>query len=299
VLDSNGKIISDFPPYINGRAQSFFNWQNAEQLRMIQQDEDSKVTIQLLNPFNQEHSILRTNWSGVYAPENPFYDKLVQWKFDQKITDISYVYGANILFDPTLTRVLYPKDGSIVSLTDVENEAELVQGNFTDWGRLPQWSLDGENLAIVNREGNVDEFYLVNRNGGEFERITDFASEFDYATIPDYTWSPDGSQIAFWLELDQTNVEDGPQSELAILDIPTRQVTRLCIEGISNNAYEPWVMNHPEIHWSPDGNYIMITTWDDPDNRRNYSVLVVDPLTGAVEEISQNTAPIGWMVKEE
>ena len=93
-------------------------------------------------------------------------------------------------------------------------------------------------------------------------------------------------------------MEDGPQSELEILDIPTHQVTRLCIQGISNNAYEPWAMNHPEPIWSPDGKYIMITQWDDPDDRRDYYVLVVDPITGSVEKLSKNTAPIGWMVNE-
>jgi Tol biopolymer transport system component len=55
-------------------------------------------------------------------------------------------------------------------------------------------------------------------------------------------------------------------------------------------------MNHPEPIWSPDGRYIMFTQWDDPAAPKKYNVLVVDTETGAVEKISENTAPIGWMV---
>jgi Tol biopolymer transport system component len=143
----------------------------------------------------------------------------------------------------------------------------------------------------------TDNFYLVSRDGNEFQRITDFAREFNYVSIPEYTWSPDGQRVAFWLKLQDDRQRDGTQSELAILDIPTRQVTRLCIPGISNIAYEPLSMNHPEPAWSPDGRYIMFTQWDDPAATKNYDVLVVDTETGSIEKISENTAPIGWMVR--
>jgi len=57
-------------------------------------------------------------------------------------------------------------------------------------------------------------------------------------------------------------------------------------------------MGHPEPIWSPDGRYIMITQWDDPASPKKYSVLVVDPVAGSVQKISENTEPIGWMVSE-
>lgn len=301
IMDSDGKIVADFADftaYSNGVFEAYFNWQSTRQIRIIEENGGFNIYPYLFNPFTQERTSLETDWNGYYQPDIPDPSKVADWKFDSKATSLGYVYGANILYDPTLTRVLYPQDDGVVSLVDTQSETELARANLTDWGRLPSWSPDGEYLAIVNHKGNSDEFYLINRNGSEFERISDFSNEFDFTSILDYTWSPDSSQIAFWLELDQNDVEDGPQSELAILDILTRQATRLCIQGISNNAYEPWAMNHPEPIWSPDGEYIIITQWDDPAAPQNYSVLVIDSLTGAMEKISDNTAPIGWMVNE-
>jgi Tol biopolymer transport system component len=167
-----------------------------------------------------------------------------------------------------------------------------------DWGRLPIWSPNGEYLTILNHEANAEEFYLIARDGKEFQRITNFAEDLDHASIPEYTWSPNSDRIAFWLNSEIGDLKDGAQSELAILDIPSGQVTRLCIQGISSIAYEPLSMNHPEPIWSPDGRYIMITQWDDPVAPHKYYVLVVDTETGFVEKISENTAPIGWMTSE-
>ena len=300
ILDGSGRIVSDFadfPAYPNGIYEDYFDWQNPDQLRIVTSNIND-VRPYLINPFTQERTDVETKWSGDYRPINPYQAFVADWKFDRDATKRYYVYGANILYDPTLSRVVDPKKDKEVVLVDVNSKTELAFMEFTDWGRLPSWSFDGKHLAILNREGDVEEFYLIDRDGGEFQRITDFSSEFEYVFIPEYTWSPDGSQIAFWLELENENRDDGPQSELAILDISTRQVTRLCIEGMSSNSYEPWAMNHPEPIWSPDGRYLLITQWDNPDARRDYYVLVVDPITDYVERISKNTAPVGWMKKE-
>jgi Tol biopolymer transport system component len=298
VLDNNGKLLEEFHPYYDGLIEDYFNWQNEKQLRIVTSDLN-QVYAREVDPFTQEGALLKTDWEGAYRPADPSPDLVADWKFDRENTEIGYVYGANILYDPTLTRLLYPKDGGDVALIDVQSGMELAHGNFANWGSLPSWSPDGENLTIINREGTVDNFYLVSRDGEEFQRITDFLNEFDYVSIPEYTWSPDGQQIAFWLKLEDDGQKDGTQSELAILDIPTRQVTRLCIPGISNFAYEPLSMNHPEPIWSPDGRYIMFTQWDDPAAPKNYYVLVVDTETGHIEKISENTAPIGWMVNRQ
>lgn len=294
ILDANGKVVADFLLFIDGSWQSYYNWQNSEKIRLVAAY--NTVETRLLDPITKLHSPLKNDWDDAYSPANPYQDKVADWKFDRMATKTFDVYGANILYDPTLTRVVYPKDDGVVSLVDVETETELASARFTDWGRIPSWSPNGEYLTILNREGNVDEFYLVSRNGGEFQRITNFAKELGFATITDYTWSPDSARIGFWLNMEQDEVADGEQSELAIIDISTRQVTRLCIQGISTNAYDPWAMRHPEPVWSLDGKYIMFTQWDDANNPRNYFVLVVDPITGEWENISQNTAPIGWMV---
>jgi len=299
VVDSNLSVVADFadfPAYTGGMWENYFNWQNEDQMRIVTENVDH-IDQYLINPFSQVRTEMKTDWNGIFRPADPYNDKVANWKFDIRATSIGYVYGANILYDSVLTRVVFPKKDGEVSLVDVESGNELAHANFTSWGRLPNWSPDATNLTIVNREGNIDEFYLVSRDGGEFQRITDFAREFSYVSIPEYSWSPNGKQIAFWFSQTDIEKKDGAQSELAILDIPSKQVTRLCIQGISTTAYDPWYGN-PELIWSPDGKYILMSQWDDPEKPKNYYVLAVDPLSGKVDKISKNTAPIGWMIKE-
>jgi hypothetical protein len=297
LLNSNGEMTNEVKLSFDGKIVSYFNWQNSEQLRILHESIGNKLSAKLLNPFTQKYMTLRTDWKEVYRPSNPFEDKLVQWKFDQHAISATYVYGANILYDQSLTRVLYPKGNGVVSLVDVENETELANAQFQNWGELPSWSPDGQYLSILNHEGNTDEFYLVSRDGREFQKITNFSEVMGLASVLESAWSPDNKKIAFWLNTGESEEVDGAQSELAILDIVSKQVTRLCIQGISNYAYKhQWTMNHPEPIWSPDGRYIMFTQWDDPAAPKKYNVLVVDTETGAVEKISENTAPIGWMV---
>jgi WD40 repeat protein len=298
VMDSNGKLIAEFEPYYDLLWASYFSWQNEQQIRIVTKNLN-EVYVQLVNPFTQELTLLKTDWEEAYRPADPFKDPVANWKFDRLATDRDYVYGANILYDPTLTRVIFPKEGGYVALVDVRSGKELAHMNFVDWGSLPSWSPDGKYLTIVNREGVVDNFYLVYPDGNKFESITDFASEFDFVSIPEYIWSPDSQRIAFWLKLENEEQQDGAQSELAVLDIPSKQVTRFCIQGISSIAYEPLSMNHPEPVWSPDGRYLMITQWDDPAAPKKYYVFVVDIEKGSVERISENTAPIGWMTNDQ
>jgi Tol biopolymer transport system component len=257
------------------------------------------LSARLLNPFTQESASLRTNWDGMYVPKNPSGDKLVDWQFDQHATSISTVYGANILYDPSLTRALFPKEDGVISLVDAESETELVSAQLEDWGKLPSWSPDGQYLSILGQEGNADEFYLISRDGNEFQRITNFSEELDFAFVSASAWSPDSKQIAFWLNTVPGELQDGAQSELAIIDISNRQVTRYCVQGISNYAYEQlWMMRHPEPIWSPGGRYILFTQWHDPKSPKNYDVLVFDPQTGGIRKVSENTSPVGWMSNE-
>ena len=290
ILNSEGDSLSQFVLFFDGHWWSHFKWQNSQELRITTIANENKILAHLLNPYTKTHTALNSDWQDVHNSVPPYNKNSPHWEFDY------YVYGANIFYDPTLSIVLYPKDNEIISLTNVKTKSEITNAHFKNWGKLPSWSSNGDYLSIVSHEENTDEFYLLFKNDPKFRRVTNFSKEFSFASIPGYTWSPSGNQIAFWLNLESDGNATGTQSELAILDIPSRQVTRLCIQGISAFTFDPVEMTNPDPIWSPDEKYIMITQWDNFESPSKYYVLVVNLENGNIEKFDENLQPSGWMM---
>jgi Tol biopolymer transport system component len=57
----------------------------------------------------------------------------------------------------------------------------------------PDWSPDGEHIAFVARQGDVDGTYRVDEDGSDLTRLSRSECYSEY----DPQWSPDGSKIAF------------------------------------------------------------------------------------------------------
>jgi len=295
ITDYSGKIVEDFDNGFNDDRWDYYNWVNDETLRVVKTSHD-QVFPRSFNPFTKEYEQLRTDWPDSYK------EKGLDWSLDNRAIKSLYYIGANIVYDPTLTRVVYPKKGQIVSLINVEAEQELASIQLPKWGRLPRWSDDGQNLVLVasanpDTTTGQDEFFIVSRDGPEFRRLTTLTEQFDTVHISDYAWSPDGKQIAFWLntEAEDPTVE-GTQSELAILDIETGEITTLCIQGISAKMTHAILITHTQPVWSPDGSQIMFAQL--ASNRLGYNVLVVDLTTNTAFKVTTNKEPIGWMTKE-
>src|SRR5260221_6333261 len=55
----------------------------------------------------------------------------------------------------------------------------------------PQWSPDGKYLAFLSgRNGGKTQVYLLNRQGGEAEEITDTVQD-----VESFAWAPDGKRM--------------------------------------------------------------------------------------------------------
>ena len=296
VIDDQGQVIKDFDNRYKQERWDYYNWQNSEEIRVVKTSQDG-VFPRIFSLFVENYSVLSTEL------ENSYKGKGLDWGFDNRAIETLYYNGANILYDPTITRIIYPKKDQLISLIDVTTGQELASIQLPGWGRLPRWSDDGQNLAIVASADATfsqrkDEFFIVSRDGPEFKRLTHLTEKLEMVHISEYAWSPDGSQIAFWLntEADDPNLE-GTQSELAVLDIASGEITKLCIKGISAPIRsDPMpMMTRTQPVWSPDGRQVVFTQLN-PSLTNTYDVLVLDLETKTVFKVTSNKQPVGWMV---
>jgi hypothetical protein len=304
VADARGQTIQDFDNEFSRERASYYNWQNSENIRAVSTyntPQGSGIVPGIYNPFTKEHWVLKTDFTDCVGVD-------IDWGLDWFALSTLRLQGTNLVYDPVLTRVLYPKNDEIVSLADAETGDELANIRLPNWGRLPKWSPDGSYISIIGSAKSdgtkpSEEFYIVSRDGGEFKRFTHFSNSFDQSAIADYSWSPDGKKIAFWSYTGAGDPSaEGTQSELMILDVTTGEVTNLCVQGISavTHLNDVVLFAHLEPIWSPDGNQIMISQWDETSgqNDKSYSVLIVDIPSLTAIKINENKQPVGWMTLE-
>ena len=165
----------------------------------------------------------------------------------------------------------------------------------------PGWSPDGRYLSFLSSrgvEGGVDQLWLMNRLGGEAEKITKFKG-----AVTDYAWAPDSQRLVLVVEdpdpdsadekekaekktpkpivIDRFQFkEDGigylreRRQHLYLLELSSRLAEVLTPD--SYNEYFPV--------WSPTGSTIAFVSkrGEDFDRHDNYDVYVVEPRAGAV-----------------
>ena len=70
----------------------------------------------------------------------------------------------------------------------------------------------------------------MSNDGKTLKRLTYLSEQFERVSIKEYSWSPDGTKIAFWLNTNfpLSDDEEVPY-ELAIVDVASGNVTNLCI----------------------------------------------------------------------
>ena len=108
----------------------------------------------------------------------------------------------------------------------------------------PTWSKDGKRIAFVStRDDEQGEIYVMNAaDGSGVSRLTEFTG-----TDGEPAWSPYGKQIVFVSGRDA--LSEG-KTELYVVDVDTRQVSRLTWEGVRVQAPS----------WAPGGKQIAFNT---------------------------------------
>jgi dipeptidyl aminopeptidase/acylaminoacyl peptidase len=262
-------------------------WLDNQRLLMIATEPDPKIdqTVRQTDKYPETIAVLNplTGEKLIFPPDYPDIDQTIWHNFDS---------SGSTLYDPALTRVVYPGaiegKGRGYILWDIQGKRRLAQLSSPFSVESPKWSPDGSKF-IVNGQGG--EFFLVSRDG-DIKQITHYNPNYRtdqnrhnfYSQF--YSWSPDGKQVALWLNSNETN-----NTSLAILDPSTGDTLDLCIAyGSMPNVLPFW----PDPVWSPDGKYIIIGANFQPDQNTNDLVLV-DLEKGLALKIADNYSPNGWL----
>ncbi|HSQ17397.1 MAG TPA: hypothetical protein VLM83_06850, partial [Anaerolineales bacterium] len=216
----------------------------------------------ILNPFTGERRDL--------SPDYPdFYDSYPPPFWGEDFLLIRTIY------DPTLSRVVYPKysDPAAAVLWNLETYEVLAYfEDISQYGESPKWSPSGESLAIIGTEYILGEFrqeiFTISRDG-EKRQLTNLAGEYSDARINNYSWSPDGRSIAFWV--DRIEFSNRTGYYLMVIDVATGAMTNYCVFGGSEHT-------SPEAPiWSPSGELLAVEYLRDDGSA---IIIVVDLING-------------------
>jgi Tol biopolymer transport system component len=202
------------------------------------------------------------------------------YHFDTHLTNRNFPS----LYNASLNYVVYPYyDGDLHGYTmrdlRIDENIAFVQSSFKIGGG--KWSPNGE-IFVVTGDPNFS-FYQLSK-GGTVDQLTEFeAPELEMAIHDHFSWSPDGSRIAFWL-FSRSFTPIGEY--LYMLDLDNETVIDLCLFG---NIYLGW---SPAPIWSPDGNWIVFERNSFTDTN---ATILVDLKENRAYSIGENLTPIFWL----
>jgi|GEM_PF-2339127 len=211
--------------------------------------------MQVVNPFAYQSTTLdmRGAWGfDIFAPDEAPWevpvvpDPTLRWvAYPGYITTTT---GAEIGYDIALLLWDRQSDNRVGIPLEVYQERLNSRHGYPQEG--PKWSPDGTRLVFISWNSGGEELVIVDREGQVLQK-TRLGDVYEQITIADYVWSPDGSQIAFWMSYPHKPSSGtyqswrGYEEMLALLDVASGQVTNLCIPMDSG-----LVLLNPV--WSPD-----------------------------------------------
>jgi dipeptidyl aminopeptidase/acylaminoacyl peptidase len=154
-----------------------------------------------------------------------------------KFTGDSVVSPAKDKVAYVLTKVDKEKDGydSSIYITDLKGEGRQFTSHFSKDSLVkdtsPKWSPDGKSLAFRSNRTGKNQVWLIPADGGEAVQLTNVLQG-----IGDFTWSPDGSQLALTisgeLKLDSDSKEEKKEEKSDV-----KVITRLRYKGDGAGIY--------------------------------------------------------------
>jgi Tol biopolymer transport system component len=243
----------------------------------------------VLNPFTKEQQELPADFPDF---SSDVLDPGLGW---------NGFFWSLLVFDPTLSEVLYPVNGYNLALRDItHNETLALITGTASVNVTPNWSPDGQQVLIggpsdmssghiyTNTQPAVMDLFRITRQG-EFDQLTHLADVYTNADFGNYTWAPDGRSIALPLHAEPIDYPDlysvtqqQATNRLTVLELATRVITNYCV---------PDTTLAPPV-WSPDGHYLV---FEDPRYTTENDEFVVDLVNDIAYSLTETATPIGWM----
>ena len=210
-----------------------------------------------------------------------------------------------------LDRVVYMRSEDGFSsyeyvLWDVQNETTLASINVLgDIEQIPYWSKETNQFVLafspfdpqgVNRYWPIFELHTIDKNGEVVQR-TQLSAIYDWVSVFDYSWSPDGNEIAFWFSAgndEEISTYDSREEYLGVINVESGAITNYCVPGDFSGQLGKGSIFIPYPLWSPDGKQLVVVNRYDEDNHNR--VILVDLETEQAYQIAENAIPVGWLL---
>jgi Tol biopolymer transport system component len=136
-----------------------------------------------------------------------------------------------------------------------------------------RWSPDGSRIAF-RLLLDVPGIYVMNRDGAGLTRLTDLPEpgwqrDWGQPTRDGFTWSPDGTRIAFTSPVGTDGPGGSKSSSLYVVDTSDGRLTKLTGPNATGGAFPP-------IAWSPDGSRIAFARSRGPLRSSTNSLVVMN-----------------------